>query len=110
MANPYYTIYNSATSGKARLKEASMVMYIQGFEMRVAMSGMSLPVYIAHQMQACRDAGVAGWIVWNAAQSYEPTWSALRMLASAEPSLGITQARNKAEARMKPAAAPKNAQ
>jgi hypothetical protein len=103
MANPYYTIYNSASSGKARLKEASMVVYIQGFEMRVAMSGLSLPVYIAHQMQACQDAGVSGWIVWNAAQSYEPTWSALRMLAAPDAPLGIAQARQRAEARMKPA-------
>jgi hypothetical protein len=109
MANPYYTLYKGATLGKARLKRAALVMYIQGFEMKVAMSGLSLPVYIAHQMQASEDAGVAGWIVWNAAQAYEPTWTALRLLAGKDPVPGLAQARNTAVARVQ--AAPKeNAQ
>jgi len=100
MANPYYTVYRGATLGKQRLQRADLVMYIQGFEMKVAISGLSLPVYIAHQMQASEDAGVLGWIVWNAAQSYEPTWAALRLLAGKGGVPGLAQAQNLAKARV----------
>jgi hypothetical protein len=93
IANPYFTLYKSSIAAKARLKKAQLAMYIQGFEMRVGPSGLSLPVYIAHQMQAVADAKIGGWIVWNAAQSYGPTWSALSLLASGQPLPGMAAAR-----------------
>ena len=106
MANPYYTQHNAAVLGKERLSQAELVLWVQGFEMKVAMSGLSLPVYIAHQIQAIEDAGVSGWIVWNAAQSYAPTWEALRLLAGSVPVPGLARAREVARARIE-AAAPK---
>jgi len=93
IANPYYTLYKSSVVARDRLKKAQLVMYIQGFEMRVAPSGLSLPVYIAHQMQACVDARIGGWIVWNAAQNYGPTWDALKLMAAKSPIPGIEAAR-----------------
>ena len=93
IANPYYTLYKSSVAARDRLKKAQLAMYIQGFEMRVGPSGLSLPVYIAHQMQACTDAKIGGWIVWNAAQNYEPTWQALSLMAGGRPIPGIEAAR-----------------
>jgi hypothetical protein len=79
MANPYFTVYDTAVKGNARLKKAQQVMYIQGFEMRIRHSGLTLPVYIAHQIKACHDAGTRGYIVWNADQRYGPTYAGMRL-------------------------------
>ena len=72
MANPYYTVKKTSDLSKKRLKKTGTVMYIQGFIMRVRYSGLSLPNYIAHQIKATHDAGIRGYIVWNAAQKYCP--------------------------------------
>lgn len=79
MANPFYTVRKSAHVARKRLKKAGLVMYIQGFIMRVRYSGMTLEKYIAEQVRACEQAGVKGFIVWNAAQRYQPTFDAMKM-------------------------------
>jgi len=99
MANPYYTVYKSGIMAKKRLKHAKLVMYIQGFIMRVRYSGLSLPVYIAHQMKASKDAGTRGYIVWNAAQRYWPTYKALRLLNSGKPLPGLYKKKKKIKRR-----------
>ena len=108
IANPYATVYRTAVQGKARLKKAGLVMYIQGFEMRVGPSGLSLPAYIAHQIKACDDAGVAGWIVWNAAQSYGPTWAATALLAGGKTVPGLAAAQRAAQLQAVPASGATN--
>lgn len=78
MANPYYTVYKSAVTARDRLRRAGLLMYIQGFVMKVGYSGLSLQSYIAHQIKASEDARIQGYIVWNAAQRYQPTFAAMR--------------------------------
>ena len=53
--------------------------------MRVSRSGLSLPAYIAHQIKASEDAKTRGYIVWNAAQRYSPTYKAIALLKSGKP-------------------------
>lgn len=79
MANPFYTVRKSAHVAAGRLKQAGLVMYIQGFVMRVRYSGLSLEQYIVEQIRACEQAGIRGFIVWNAAQRYQPTFDAMRL-------------------------------
>ncbi len=88
MSNPWYTVYHSGVIANKRLKKAGLVMYIQGFIMRVSRSGLSLPTYIAHQIKASEDAKTRGYIVWNAAQRYWPTYKAIALLKSGKPLAG----------------------
>ncbi|MEA2063762.1 MAG: putative glycoside hydrolase [Gemmatimonadota bacterium] len=50
--------------------------YIQGFKWRAPYFGSR---YILDQMQAARESGALGWIVWNAASNYSALWEALRV-------------------------------
>ncbi|MCK4907141.1 MAG: hypothetical protein KAS64_06305 [Spirochaetes bacterium] len=84
MSKPYYTVYKSSVSAKKRLKKAKLVMYIQGFWLKVRYSGLSLPMYIAHQIKACEDAKVKGYIIWNAAQRYSNTYKGMSLYYNAK--------------------------
>lgn len=89
MANPWYTVWKSSVMAKQRLKQTEVVQYLQGFILKVSRSGLSLPVYIAHQIKACHDAQVRGYIVWEAAQAYRPTWEAMRLYYGGKPLPGL---------------------
>lgn len=71
MADPYYTVFITGKRAKERTKNADTVLYIQAFKIRVVMSGLSFQEYMAKQIQAAHDAGVKGFIWWNASQQYD---------------------------------------
>lgn len=71
MADPYYTVFITGKRAKERTKNADIVLYIQAFKIRVVMSGLSFQEYMAKQIQATHDAGVKGFIWWNASQQYD---------------------------------------
>lgn len=71
MADPYYTVFITGKRAKERTKNADTVLYIQAFKIRVVMSGLSFQEYMAKQIQATHDAGVKGFIWWNASQQYD---------------------------------------
>ena len=93
MATPYYTVKKTSDISKKRLKKTGVVMYIQGFIMRVRYSGLSLPNYIAHQIKASHDAGIRGYIVWNAAQKYWPTYKGMAMYYGGKKLRGLPRPR-----------------
>jgi hypothetical protein len=49
--------------------------YIQGFKWRAPSFGSQ---YLLDQMQAARESGAVGWILWNASNNYSSLWQALR--------------------------------
>jgi len=68
----YRLVYESIKLGKQRLGENRFIPYIQGFEWRAPGFG---PYYIKRQIDAARDAGAWGYLVWNASNDYEPLWA-----------------------------------
>jgi len=67
-ADPYYTVHETSTRAKLRSKNAMIVTYIQAFKMK--MSGIPFDKYVLDQVRAVHDAGVKGYIMWNARQDY----------------------------------------
>jgi hypothetical protein len=51
-------------------EHTKIIAFIQGFQMSVPASGLSLKDYIAVQVKAAEDAGSGGYIVWNAKNEY----------------------------------------
>lgn len=77
MSNPYYTVYLTSKSAKERSKNAEIVTYIQAFKMKVSKSNLSFEKYIEEQIKAVHDAGVKGFILWNASQEYEAPFNVM---------------------------------
>jgi hypothetical protein len=67
--DPYYTVFITSKSARERVKQAQIVTYIQAFQMRLG--DMPYPKYIHEQIRAVHDAGVRGFIFWNARQEYD---------------------------------------
>ncbi|WP_061219250.1 putative glycoside hydrolase [Leptospira weilii] len=77
--NPYQTVYDGTIlTIKRSLKTTRVVPYIQGFNMSVGKSGLSLSDYIKAQIKASYDSGGNGFVVWNAWNDYESTFQALK--------------------------------
>jgi hypothetical protein len=74
MKDPYYTVHLTSTKAKERVKNAQIVPWIQAFNMKVKMSGLSFEEYQVQQIKAVYDAGVSGYIFWNARQDYATTF------------------------------------
>jgi len=70
MADPYQTVYLTSKKGKDRVKSAEIVTYIQAFKMKLGPSGLTYNKYIEEQIRAVHDAGVRGYLMWNARQDY----------------------------------------
>ncbi len=70
MADPYYTVHLTSVDAKKRVKNSIIVPWIQAFRMKVKRSGLSYEKYIEKQIEAVNDAGVNGFILWNASQEY----------------------------------------
>jgi len=66
--NPYKTVYITSKRANDRTKSAEIVTYIQAFKMKLGPN--SYPHYISQQIKAVHDAGVRGYIFWNARQDY----------------------------------------
>ncbi|HOO70933.1 MAG TPA: putative glycoside hydrolase [Spirochaetota bacterium] len=67
--DPYYTVLITSKNARERTKEARIVTYIQAFQMKLG----TIPYrkYIREQIRAIHDAGVKGFIFWNARQEYD---------------------------------------
>ncbi|EQA72799.1 glycoside hydrolase domain protein [Leptospira noguchii serovar Panama str. CZ214] len=77
--NPYQTVYDGTfLTIKRSLKTTRVIPYIQGFNMSVGKSGLTLPNYIKAQIKASYDSGGHGFVVWNAWNDYESTFQALK--------------------------------
>ncbi len=70
MADPYHTVFLTSKRAKERVKNAEIVTYIQAFKMKLGASGMSYDKYIEEQIRAVHDAGIKGYLMWNARQDY----------------------------------------
>ena len=78
MADPYHTVYITSKNARERTKHADIVTYIQAFQIKVSISGLPFKKYMSQQIKACHDAGIRGFIFWNAAQSYDEPFAATR--------------------------------
>ncbi|MFW5710245.1 MAG: putative glycoside hydrolase [Bacteroidota bacterium] len=78
MSDPYHTVYITSKNARERVKHADIVTYIQAFNIKVSISGMSFSRYMTEQIRACHDAKIKGFIFWNASQSYELPFAATR--------------------------------
>lgn len=68
LQDPYYTVYITSKKAAERTKNAQIVTYIQAFRMRLG--GQPYDKYLLEQIKAVHDAGVRGYIFWNAKQDY----------------------------------------
>lgn len=78
MADPYYTVFLTSKKARERAKKAHIVTYIQAFQMKVGMSGLSFDKYIEAQIKAVHDAKVSGYILWNARNDYRVPLATVR--------------------------------
>ncbi|TGL70403.1 glycosyl hydrolase [Leptospira kmetyi] len=77
--DPYQTVYDGTLlTIKRSLKTTRVIPYIQGFNMSVGKSGLTLSNYIKAQVKASYDSGGHGFVVWNAWNDYESTFQALK--------------------------------
>ncbi|XDD49544.1 putative glycoside hydrolase [Leptospira sp. WS92.C1] len=77
--DPYQTVYDGTLlTLKRSLKTTRVIPYIQGFNMAVGKSGLSLSNYIKAQIKASYEGGAHGFVVWNAWNDYESTFQALK--------------------------------
>jgi hypothetical protein len=74
--DPYYTVHETSMRAKNRSKNAMIVTYIQAFKMK--MSGIPFEKYVLDQVKAVHDAGIKGYIMWNARQEYDLPLSAAK--------------------------------
>lgn len=77
ISSPYNTVKEGVKSAKDRLPDTRVVAYVQGFKIKVTPSGLSFPNYIKVQLNAVKDAGGDGWIIWNARNQYDPAFAAI---------------------------------
>jgi len=66
--DPYHTVYITSKKAAERTKSAQIVTYIQAFKMKLGPNAYD--DYVRHQIKAVHDAGVKGFIFWNARQDY----------------------------------------
>ncbi len=71
MADPYYTVHLTSLKARERAKKAEIVTWIQAFRMKVKKSGLTYDKYVEAQLRAVHDAGIRGFLLWNASQDYE---------------------------------------
>lgn len=77
ITNPYATVKEGVANSLKRCPQTRIVAYIQGFDMKVAGSGKTLPEYIEAQMRGTADAQGHGWVIWEARNNYEASYSAM---------------------------------
>jgi hypothetical protein len=76
-AYPYYFMGTGVRKAKAILSGEATVLapWIQGFDLRSPNFG---PNYISEQVRACREQGVERFLIWNARNVYDVSFSALK--------------------------------
>ncbi|MBU0580448.1 MAG: putative glycoside hydrolase [Candidatus Margulisbacteria bacterium] len=80
MGQPYETMLEGCTKARQQLngKSVKLVPFIQGFDLRLSYSKMTLKEYIIAQIKAIKEANTDGFYVWNAGNEYKVTWEALK--------------------------------
>lgn len=68
MKDPYFTVYQTSKRAKERAKKAEIVTWIQGFRMKLY--DIPYEKYINDQLRASHEAGIKGYLIWNARQDY----------------------------------------
>lgn len=68
--DPYGTVKWTSSAAKGRVANAAIVTYIQAFQMKMPRN-MDYGTYVEKQIEAVHDAGVKGFILWNARQQYD---------------------------------------
>ncbi len=96
IADPYHTVYLTSKKGKERTKNAEIVTYIQAFKMKLGPSGLTYDKYIEEQIRAVHDAGVRGYLMWNARQDYDTPLRVVKNYYLASPNM-LTTAGSKAD-------------
>jgi hypothetical protein len=85
---PYYFIYTGCQKFRARAGTTPIRPWLQAFGWRVSNYNAQ---YILEQMRASDDARSAGYLFWNAANSYDTVIEALREQSSARKPVPITR-------------------
>ncbi len=96
--DPYYTVFTTSEQGKKRTGDkAKIVSWIQGFRLKWEhrVVKMSLVDYIIAQIKASEDAGIKGFMVWNASQQYDPTWKAMDIYYNKKKSTTVSMEKSK---------------
>ena len=68
-SNPFHTVYMTSSRAHKRTKNAEIITYIQAFKMKLGK--IPYRTYIKDQIKACHDAGIRGYLLWNARQKYD---------------------------------------
>ncbi len=86
MSQPYETMLEGCTLAKQQIngRPVKLIPYIQGFNMKLSYSGLTLKEYIIAQIKAVKAANADGFFVWNAENSYSATYDAIKDLAAQE--------------------------
>lgn len=76
-SHPYYFVNTGIKKAKEILSQESTVLvpWIQGFNMKSPNYGTN---YILEQIRAGKEAGVEGFLIWNASNNYETAFRALK--------------------------------
>lgn len=82
MSDPYYTVHLTSVKAKQRSVKSIIVPWIQTFQMKVKMSGLSYADYVEQQIRAVHDADASGYLFWNASQNYDVPFEVSRKLNS----------------------------
>ncbi|MDH5720260.1 MAG: putative glycoside hydrolase [Spirochaetia bacterium] len=77
ISDPYGTVKEGVQNSKERLKKTRVVAYIQGFDMKITNSGLTMSEYVKAQIKAVKDARGDGWIIWNPRNDYEDSFKAM---------------------------------
>ncbi len=75
---PYRTVYSTSVKARMRATRAEIVSYIQSFRMNIEGSGLPYDEYIRQQLDAVHNAGISGFILWNARSDYEVAFGVMR--------------------------------
>jgi hypothetical protein len=86
-ANPYYTVFITSKQARLRTKKAKIVSWIQAFRMKL--SGIPYDKYIREQIRGIHDAGIKGFILWNARQVYNVPFRVTKKYYSKKKTVAI---------------------
>jgi len=67
--DPYFTVFQTSKRAKERVRKAEIVCWIQAFKMKLY--DIPYDKYINDQIKASHDAGIKGYLLWNARQDYD---------------------------------------
>jgi hypothetical protein len=78
-AEPYYFVHTGVKQAKAILsgEATALVPWIQGFDLSSPNFGTD---YIREQVRACEEAGIRGFLIWNAGNNYSVSFAALKKM------------------------------